>query len=165
MYMSSSPTHACTYGANWRQLHVFLRFITTNSTLITRDPMQQLRASRGMISNLPWWSKTTGGYEAMWPLSSSIWCMNLPQGFFVLDKLSMHPRNLFFFQEKTRRNDASTACIETCVSRFFVARKNPLASFKNTSVMGLLWTFKRGGVPHLDTCLLNKMHIYICICI
>lgn len=66
-------TDACTHGAYWRKLHVFVReYITLISMTLRnnhrlhlafyplqlppnpRDPMQQLRASRGMISNLPW---------------------------------------------------------------------------------------------------------------
>lgn len=101
--------------------------------------------------------QNNGAYEAMWPLSTSIWCMNLPQGWLKVDKLSVCILEICFFGKKNRRNDASTACIETCVSRFFVALKSIgfLQNYKNT--MGL--TF--GGGVSLILILAYWTYVYI----
>lgn len=63
--------------------------------------------------------QNNGAYEAMWPLSTSIWCMNLPQGWLKVDKLSVCILEIcFFWQEKPQKWCINCMYWNLCLSIF-----------------------------------------------
>ena len=78
--------------------------------------------------------QNNGAYEAMWPLSTSIWCMNLPQGWLKVDKLSVCILEICFFLARKTAEMMHQLHVLKPVSLDFLWPWNPLASFKITKI-------------------------------